>query len=140
MPRPEDNSGDLPLPPVPVLGMSLENILRSMRVRRALEQKRLAEMFARWGAFPGCYQIPCAVCDTPFYSSTPLAKYCSYRCQTQAYVARRKARREAARQKQCTRCGNDFTATQRHAKFCSNACRQASYREGVAKKCHNQEP
>jgi hypothetical protein len=56
--------------------MSLEDVLRSMHERRAWEQKRLAEMFARWGAFPGCHQIRCAVCNTPFHARTSTAKYC----------------------------------------------------------------
>jgi len=33
-------------------------------------------MFARWGAFPGCHQIRCAVCNTPFHARTSTAKYC----------------------------------------------------------------
>jgi len=91
-------------------------------------QDILSETFARYGPGYGSYQITCEVCGKVFYRRMPTAKYCSYRCTTSAYVARRKVRREQARQKQCEGCGEPFTAKRRDARFCSNRCRQARYR------------
>ena len=114
---------------LPALEIRWDDVVRAMGEREAATQAKLADTFARFGPGCGCYQIPCVVCGRLVYRRTPTAKYCSYRCRAQAYVARRKARREQARQKQCAQCGNDFVASRCDARFCSNACRQASYRE-----------
>lgn len=123
--------------PTPALRVPLDEILRSMREREALVQKQLAELYDRWGPGSGCHRIACVVCGTLVYRRWPGARYCSYRCRAQAYVARRKLRREQARRKQCAHCGNAFIASRNDAKFCSSSCRQASYRARLCQNCQN---
>ena len=74
----------------------------------------------------------CVVCGKAFDSFRPdLARYCSYRCSNDAYIAWRREQRRSRRRKTCCRCGLPFEAKRVDAKHCSGACRQASYRQHV---------
>ena len=50
------------------------------------------------------YEGICAFCGESFKSSSPKAKYCSQRCQNDAYMKRRKERKELEKQKVCAMC------------------------------------
>lgn len=80
------------------------------------------------GDGPGCWKLKCVFCGESFLAKTPRAKYCSYRCTNDYYIAWRKNRDAARRKKICGHCGDEFTGGRRDAKFCSSACRQANYR------------
>lgn len=69
----------------------------------------------------------CQHCSRPFIGSTR-AKWCSSRCRNDAYMERRRIRKEAARHKECVHCGEPFVAQRVDAKYCTNMCRQRSYR------------
>lgn len=56
-------------------------------------------------------------------------KYCSYRCANDAYIARRREKQEAAREKVCAVCGERFNAKRKDAVYCSSACKQKAYRQ-----------
>lgn len=71
----------------------------------------------------------CAFCGDPFKSSSPKAKYCSQRCQNDAYMKRRKERKALEKQKVCAMCEKQFTAKKKDAMYCSDACKQKAYRE-----------
>lgn len=70
----------------------------------------------------------CAYCGDSFKSQYPLARYCSQRCQNDAYMERRKQRHEEQLHKVCACCGKNFIAKKVDAMYCSNACKQKAYR------------
>lgn len=71
----------------------------------------------------------CAFCGDSFKSSSQNAKYCSQRCQNDAYMQRRKERKALEKQKICVICKKQFTAKKKDAMYCSGACKQKAYRE-----------
>lgn len=71
----------------------------------------------------------CAFCGDSFESSSPKAKYCSQRCQNDAYMKRRKERKALEKQKVCAVCKKQFTAKKKDEMYCSDACKQRAYRE-----------
>ncbi len=74
----------------------------------------------------------CVVCGKMFDSFRPdVAKYCSYRCTNDAYIAWRKEHRRSLRRKTCCHCRRLFEARRADAKYCSAACRQGGYRQRV---------
>lgn len=73
--------------------------------------------------------LKCRRCGGEFDALSPLARYCSERCATDAYLDRRQERREEARGKTCAECATPFTAPRSDARFCSPKCRQAAYRQ-----------
>ena len=75
------------------------------------------------------YRRKCQNCGKIFYSFYPLRRYCSYGCRNEAYVKRRRKRREASREKICLYCGEPFKAKRKDAKYCSNSCRVLAYRK-----------
>lgn len=75
------------------------------------------------------YKRRCWNCGKTFYSFYPSRRYCSYRCRDEAYVERRRKRREASREKVCLYCGEPFKAKRRDAKYCSDSCRVLAYRK-----------
>lgn len=82
----------------------------------------------------GSYFLPvlkvfCAYCGDPFYTKNSSRKYCSSRCVNDAYMARRKARKEAEREKVCRVCGKHFTGKSKATIYCSDACKQKAYRQ-----------
>ncbi|WP_153733487.1 hypothetical protein [Sporosarcina obsidiansis] len=77
----------------------------------------------------GPYKMECHHCGKSFFALHPSARYCSYRCTNDSYIARRKVRREVARRKECGNCSITFVAKRNDAKYCSPACRQAAYRK-----------
>lgn len=81
-----------------------------------------------WGGLDPTYGGPCVRCETTFYARNPYAKYCSRRCRNDAYIERRRKRKEQERRKVCRECEESFQATRTDAKYCSGACRQRAYR------------
>lgn len=77
------------------------------------------------------HKFNCHHCGKEAYAEYPHAKYCSYRCTNDAYIKRRKERRQEARKKNCMMCGRRFEAKRNDAKYCSLACKQSSYRRRV---------
>ncbi len=75
------------------------------------------------------YEGICAFCGDSFKSSNPKAKYCSQRCQNDAYMQRRRERKALEKEKICTICGKQFTAKKKDALYCSDACKQKAYRK-----------
>jgi hypothetical protein len=75
------------------------------------------------------YNRKCWYCGKVFYSFYPLRRYCSYRCRNNAYVDRRKKKREIKREKICLHCGQLFKAKRRDAKYCSGGCRVQAHRD-----------
>lgn len=75
------------------------------------------------------YKGICAFCGDSFESSSSKAKYCSQRCQNDAYMKRRKERKALEKQKVCAVCNKQFTAKKKDAMYCSDACKQKAYRE-----------
>ena len=75
------------------------------------------------------YEGICAFCGESFKSSSPKAKYCSRRCQNDAYMKRRKERKELEKQKICVMCKKQFTAKKKDAMYCSDAYKQKAYRK-----------
>ena len=75
------------------------------------------------------YEGICAFCGDPFKSGSHKAKYCSQRCQNDAYMKRRKERKALEKQKVCAVCNKKFTAKKKDAMYCCNACKQKAYRE-----------
>mgnify|MGYP002507937463 FL=1 len=75
------------------------------------------------------YKGICAFCGDSFESSSPKAKYCSKRCQNDAYMKRRKERKALEKQKVCVICKKQFTAKKKDAMYCCKACKQKAYRE-----------
>lgn len=73
----------------------------------------------------------CWHCQQPFYAKHPLARYCSYRCTNDAFIARRRESRARAREKVCRTCQSGFIAKRADTKYCSQKCRQAAYRRAV---------
>jgi len=71
----------------------------------------------------------CAYCGDTFYTMNIQQKYCSGRCVNDAYMARRKARKEAEREKVCPVCGKHFTGKSKATIYCSDACKQKAYRQ-----------
>lgn len=59
----------------------------------------------------GCHKIICDFCGKVFYARSSKAKYCSYRCTNDAYIARQKQRKELEREKICPVCGKPFCNT-----------------------------
>ncbi len=70
----------------------------------------------------------CEFCGCAFQAADIRQVYCSVRCRTAAYIARRKERRAAARRKACLVCGKPFQAKNIRAKYCSTACKLKAYR------------
>lgn len=88
------------------------------------------------------YEGICVFCGDTFKCSSPKAKYCSQRCQNDAYLERRKQRKALEKEKICSICGKQFTAKKKDGMYCSNACKQKAYRQkknvtkiGFAKIC-----
>src|SRR5947209_20373359 len=50
------------------------------------------------------WTLRCVVCGQHFHASLPQARYCNDQCQRVAYLARRKARRQPAREQTCAPC------------------------------------
>ena len=75
------------------------------------------------------YKGICAFCGDSFESSSSKAKYCSQRCQNDAYMKRRKERKALEKQKVCAVCNKQFTAKKKDAMYCSDACKQKAYRK-----------
>lgn len=71
----------------------------------------------------------CMFCGDTFQTSDTRQLYCSVRCRTAAYIARRKERKEAARRKVCQVCGKPFQAKNVRAEYCSTACKLKAYRQ-----------
>lgn len=99
-----------------------------MIIRPGARREAAAEKYALFGPGPGCHKLTCSVCGSTFFATRPDALYCGYRCRNDAYIARRRERRAAARRKRCEHCGAPFEAKRRDTRYCSNACRQATYR------------
>lgn len=74
-------------------------------------------------------KVFCKYCGDPFYTDNRNRKYCSSRCVNDAYMARRKARKEAEREKVCRVCGKHFTGKSKATIYCSDACKQKAYRQ-----------
>ncbi len=70
----------------------------------------------------------CEYCGDSFKSRSPLAKYCSDRCRNDAYLKRRKIRKELQKQKICGICKKPYIAKKKDSIFCSDACKQKAYR------------
>lgn len=75
------------------------------------------------------YEGICTFCGDTFKSSSPKAKYCSRRCQNDAYIQRRRERKALEKQKICVVCDKQFTANKKDALYCSDACKQKAYRD-----------
>jgi hypothetical protein len=75
------------------------------------------------------YEGICVFCGEPFKSSSSKAKYCSLRCQNDAYMERRKARKALEKEKICLVCKKQFTAKKKDAMYCCDACKQKAYRD-----------
>ena len=73
----------------------------------------------------------CKVCGDTFLARTASAQICSGRCRNDIYIARRRARLAAKRQKSCAVCGIAFASGRSDGKFCSSKCKQADYRKNV---------
>ena len=76
-------------------------------------------------------KVPCKYCGGIFYTRNVQRMYCSGRCINDAYMDRRKARQEAAREKVCPVCGKSFTAKSKAAIYCGQACKQKQYRKNA---------
>ena len=85
-------------------------------------QKKLIENAQKYGS----KLKQCAYCGRfiPKYGR----KYCSWRCEYDAYMMRRKQRHEQRLMKVCEICGQHFKAKRVDAKYCSDACKQKAYR------------
>ncbi len=66
---------------------SKENTLRK-------GQDWLKESWEEYGESYGYYKLYCFYCGDEFYARNPKAKYCSARCVNDAYILRRKARKQ----------------------------------------------
>jgi hypothetical protein len=75
------------------------------------------------------YKLECVFCGNEFYCCNFIARYCSYRCTNDAYIARRKERKSKERQKICPVCNEQYQAKRKDSIYCSPACRQKQYRE-----------
>ena len=76
---------------------------------------------------------PCVHCGDLF-RGIARAKYCSYRCVNDAYIARRRerARLRRANVNKCVVCDNPLEQASGSVKirlYCSNACKQKAYRQ-----------
>ena len=71
----------------------------------------------------------CEFCGCAFQAADRRQVYCSVRCRTAAFIARRKEQREAARRKACLVCGKPFQAKNKRAAYCSTACKLKAYRQ-----------
>ena len=95
-------------------------------------QDTLKEMHDQYGGdHEGCYRIVCAVCEKVFYRRMPSAKYCSYRCTNDAYIAWRRKRNNDRRIKTCIVCNKTYNASRKDSIYCSKACKQKRYRNFV---------
>jgi len=74
------------------------------------------------------YSSKCTICNDDFKSASIKTIYCSQRCKNDAYIERRKKRKQNELNKKCIICNNDFKAIRKDTKFCSNKCRQKKYR------------
>ena len=74
------------------------------------------------------HKLRCRHCGGDLYARRADARWCSYRCRNDAYIARRRQWRAAAWEKVCAACGRAFTATRSHARTCSGRCRRALWR------------
>ncbi len=79
----------------------------------------------------------CVFCGDTFKGVRD-AKYCSYRCVNDAYIARRRERRRQRRANanKCIVCGahvEQASGCVKLRRYCSNACKQRAYRQRKAK-------
>src|SRR5215469_16469665 len=65
-------------------------------------------------------ELICPVCNTPFHTTEPARKFCSYQC----YLAKHHPGMLVPKRRNCLQCGNEFQ-TKRAAKFCSSTCKSA---------------
>ena len=79
--------------------------------------------------YSGILKVYCAYCWGTFYTRNSKRKYCSYRCVNDAYMERRKERKQAERRKICRVCGKHFTGKSKATIYCSDACKQKAYRQ-----------
>ena len=77
------------------------------------------------------YKCVCQVCGKVFYCRRPEGRNCSYRCENDIYIARRKERKLQERQKVCLVCGEQFQAKRKDTLYCSPKCKQKKYREAL---------
>jgi len=73
----------------------------------------------------------CTFCGREYlahYRGAKHRRYCSIRCRNDAYIERRRRRREKARNRVCRYCGREFKARRCDARYCSTGCRVAAYR------------
>jgi endogenous inhibitor of DNA gyrase (YacG/DUF329 family) len=105
-----------------------------IRIPSKENQDELKREYEFWGGTYASYKIKCWVCGKEFYSYSPHARYCSYRCKNDANIRYRAFRCLIAREKICAYCNKRFTAKRKDAKYCSKACKQASYRRHVTDK------
>ena len=82
----------------------------------------------------------CAFCGDIFTTYPPAPRYCSKRCQNDAYMMRRMVRlAERRRGRICEWCMKAFASTRMHARYCRPACRQAAHRTRVRNRKREEE-
>lgn len=95
---------------------------------RGTEEERI-EIIKKDYEAGNAYKKKCVVCGTEFYAERPEAKYCSGGCSTNAYLTRRKEKKNIERDKICPMCGIGFHAKRKDSLYCSPACKQKAYRQ-----------
>ena len=83
--------------------------------------------YKRYGEGYGGYMLSCWYCKAKFLSYSKVRRYCSYRCNNDAYIEKRKLRQRKLRQKTCAYCGKAFEAKRRDAEYCSVNHRVLAY-------------
>ncbi len=93
-------------------------------------ERKIDERIKEWGTIPYMdyyytyvKKLTCKHCGEVFYAHKYRARYCSYRCANDAFIARRKMRREKAREKVCAYCKQPFKAKRKDAKYCCESHR-----------------
>jgi len=100
-----------------------------MQEKLRLEYEQFNERYGRNHRY--ILKLTCRHCRQTFYCKNYLARYCSLDCKRGAYLAARKARRKAQRQKVCLVCGKPFEAKRKDAVYCGGGCKQSKYREAL---------
>jgi hypothetical protein len=91
------------------------------QAERKKEYEHVMEVFG----YPRCnHKHKCWHCGREFYSTSSKSRYCCYRCTNDAYIKRRKERKEKIRRHRiCLYCNKEFSAKRAHTKYCSESHR-----------------
>lgn len=75
-------------------------------------------------------EYSCVYCGDLFKAKTPLAMYCSQRCQNDVNILKRKKQAQKLKNTTCLICNSNINESSkgRNKKYCSNKCKQKAYR------------